>query len=45
MPVDLPPRPSGVEIAPVNGLLSRLLNWTAVLVAIGLCRWAAVLLF
>jgi hypothetical protein len=45
MPVDLPPRPSGVEIAPVNGLFSRLLNWTAVLVAIGLCWWAAVLLF
>jgi hypothetical protein len=45
MPVDLPPRPSGSEITPVNGLLSRLLNWTAVLVAIGLCWWAAVLLF
>ncbi len=45
MPVDLPPRPSGGEIAPVNGLFSRILNWTAVVVAISLCWWAAVLLF
>ena len=45
MPVDLPPRPSGGEMAPVNGLFSRILNGIAVVVAIGLCWWAAIFLF
>ena len=45
MPVDLPPRLSGGEMALVNGLFSRILNWIAVVVTIGLCWWAAVLLF
>jgi hypothetical protein len=44
MPVDLPPKPSGREMAPANGLFARILNWTAVVVAIGLCWWAAALL-
>jgi hypothetical protein len=45
MPVDLPPKPSDREMAPVNGPVSRILNWTAVVVSIGLCWWAFVLLF
>jgi hypothetical protein len=43
MPVDLPPKPSGREMAP-SGIFARILNWTAVVVAIGLGWWAAVLL-
>lgn len=44
MPIDLPPKPSGDGIAPANSMLSRILNWTAVVVCIGLGWWAAVLL-
>jgi hypothetical protein len=44
MPVDLPPKPTDREMPPVNGLFSRILDWTAVVVAIGLCWWAAVVL-
>jgi hypothetical protein len=40
MPVDLPPKWSGAEIDPANGVLDRILNWTAFLVCIGLCWWA-----
>ena len=40
MPVDLPPKSSGVGTAPANGVLDHMLNWTAVLVCIGLCWWA-----
>jgi hypothetical protein len=43
MPVDLPPKPSDREMAP-SRLFARILNWTAVVVGIGLCWWAAVLL-
>jgi hypothetical protein len=39
MPVDLPPKPSDREMAP-NRLFARILNWTAVVVGIGLCWWA-----
>jgi hypothetical protein len=40
MPIDLPPKPSGDEIVPANSMLSRILNWTAVLVCIGMGWWA-----
>jgi hypothetical protein len=43
MPVDLPPQPSDREMAP-RGLFARILNWTAVVVGIGLCWWAAAFL-
>jgi hypothetical protein len=42
MPVDLPPKENSGEIAPANGVLARILNWTAVVVSIGLCWWAVV---
>jgi hypothetical protein len=44
MPVDLPPNPSGREIASAHGFFARVLNWTAVVVAIGLGWWAAAVL-
>ena len=40
MPVDLPPKSSGVGTAPANGVLNQILNWSAVVVCIGLCWWA-----
>jgi hypothetical protein len=43
VPVDLPPKPSDREMAP-SGFFARILNWTAVMVGIGLCWWAAALL-
>ena len=43
MPIELPPKPSDREMAP-SGLFARILNWTAVVVGIGLCWWAAALL-
>lgn len=45
MPIDLPPKPGGEEIIPANGTFASILNWTAVVVCIGLCWWAYVLLF
>jgi hypothetical protein len=45
MPTDLPPTPSDREMAPANGLFARVLNWTAVVVAIGLGWWAAAVVF
>jgi len=42
MPVDLPPKENGGEIAPANGVLARILNWTAVVISIGLGWWAVV---
>ncbi len=44
MPVDMCPTPSGHEIASARELFARILNWTAVMVAIGLCWWAAAVL-
>jgi hypothetical protein len=44
MPVDMRPTPSGREIASARGLFARILNWTAVVVAIGLCWWTAAVL-
>jgi hypothetical protein len=44
MPVDLPPKPDSIG-APASSFLDRILNWTAVVVCIGLGWWAAVLLF
>lgn len=44
MPVDPPPKPSGRGIASTNRLFARILNWTALVVGIGLCWWAAALL-
>ena len=40
MPVDLPPKFSGVGTAPANSVFASILNWTAVVVCIGLCWWA-----
>ena len=40
MPVDLPPKSSGAETASANSILAHILNWTAVVVCIGLCWWA-----
>jgi hypothetical protein len=40
MPVDLPPKSSGVGITPASSVLAHILNWTAVVVCIGLCWWA-----
>ena len=42
MPVDLPPKGNDGEIAPADGVLARILNWTAVVICIGLCWWAVV---
>ncbi len=42
MPVDLPPKENGGEIAPAYGVLARILNWTAVVISIGLGWWAVV---
>jgi hypothetical protein len=44
MPIDLPPKPSDREIASARGLFARILNWTAVVVAIDLGWWAAAIL-
>jgi hypothetical protein len=41
MPVDLPPKPDGIGIAPASSVLDRILNWTAIVVCIGLGWWAA----
>ncbi len=43
MPTDLPPKPDGIGIAPARSVLDRILNWTAVVVCIGLGSWAAIL--
>jgi hypothetical protein len=40
MPLDLRPKASGARIAPANGVLDRILNWTAFVVCIGLGWWA-----
>ncbi len=40
MPVDLPPKSDGDGIVPASSVPSRILNWTAVLVCIGLGWWA-----
>jgi hypothetical protein len=40
MPVDLPPKSSGVGTASANSVLNHILNWTAVVICIGLCWWA-----
>jgi hypothetical protein len=40
MPVDLPPKSSGSLIASANRVVDRTLNWTAVVVCIGMCWWA-----
>jgi hypothetical protein len=40
MPVDLPPKFSDAVIASEDGVLTHVLNWTAVVVCIGLCWWA-----
>jgi hypothetical protein len=42
MPVDLPPKENKSEFVPANGVLARILNWTAVVICIGLCWWAIV---
>ncbi|QRM35997.1 hypothetical protein [Microvirga sp. VF16] len=44
MPVDLPPKLDGIGIAPASSVIDRILNWTAVMVCIGLGWWAAILL-
>jgi hypothetical protein len=43
MPVDLPPKPSDREVASANVIFARILNWTAVVVGIGLCWWTVIL--
>jgi hypothetical protein len=40
MPVDLPPKSNGTGIASTDSVLAHILNWTAVVVCIGLCWWA-----
>jgi hypothetical protein len=40
MPVDLPPKSSGVGTASANSVLDHILNWAAFVVCIGLCWWA-----
>ena len=40
MPVDLPPKSGGTETASANRVLAHILDWTAVVVGIGLCWWA-----
>jgi hypothetical protein len=44
MPVDMRTTPSGREIASARGLFGRILDWIAVVVAIGLYWWAAAVL-
>jgi hypothetical protein len=44
MPVNLPPKASSNESVSPNGVLARILNWTAVAVCVGLCWWAVTLL-
>ena len=40
MPVDLPPKFSGVGSTSANSVLAHILNWSAVVVCVGLCWWA-----
>jgi len=40
MPVDLPPKFGSVETASANSALAHILNWSAVVVCVGLCWWA-----
>jgi hypothetical protein len=40
MPVDLHPKSSGVGTASASSVLAHILNWSAVVVCVGLCWWA-----
>ncbi len=40
MPVNLPPKFSDVAATSADSVLAHVLNWTAVVVCIGLCWWA-----
>jgi hypothetical protein len=40
MPVDRPPKSGGVGTDSTNSVLAHILNWSAVVVCVGLCWWA-----